>query len=405
MRSYQSRDDRLLHQLSHWHLVRAFTSYPSFIQFGSEFRIMEAFTCVQDFEESALKRLPISARDYYRSGAGDEVTLQWNRNAFRKYRIRPRVLRNVSTIDISGKALGERISMPVGVAPTAMQRMAHPDGECATARAAQQSGTVFIQSTISTSSLEEVAAAAPGAIKWFQLYVYTDRDVTINLIRRVERAGFKALVLTVDTPFFGTRRADVRNRFVLPRHLKLANFEGRLSRQINQSSGGSGLSEYVTDLFDDSLEWKDLQWLKSVTQLPIVLKGILTAEDAILAVENGASGVIVSNHGARQIDGTAATIEALPEIVKAIDGKIEVYLDGGVRTGTEVFKALALGAKMVFLGRPILWGLTHAGEEGAIAVLELMRKEIRESLALAGCRSLKEVTRDMVVHESVYSRL
>ncbi|XP_015113733.1 hydroxyacid oxidase 1 [Diachasma alloeum] len=366
---------------------------------------MEAFTCVQDFEQSAMKILPISARDYYRSGAGDEVTLEWNKNAFRKYRIRPRVLRNVSSIDISTKVLGERISMPLGVAPTAMQRMAHPDGECATAKAVQQSGTVFIQSTISTSSIEEVAAAAPSATKWFQLYVYTDRDVTMNLIRRVERAGFRALVLTVDTPFFGTRRADVRNRFVLPRHLKLANFEGRLSRKINESSGGSGLNEYVTNLFDDSLEWRDLHWLKSVTQLPIVLKGILTAEDAILAVENGASGVVVSNHGARQIDGTAATIEALPEVVEAVDGRIEVYLDGGVRTGTDVFKALALGAKMVFFGRPMLWGLAHAGEEGATAVLEIMRKEIREALALAGCRSLAEVTRDMIAHESVYSRL
>ncbi|XP_011304645.1 hydroxyacid oxidase 1 [Fopius arisanus] len=366
---------------------------------------MESFTCVQDFEDSALKLLPTPVRDYYKSGAGGEVTLQWNIKAFKQFRIRPRVLRNASKVDMRTRVLGEEVSMPLGVAPTAMQRMAHPDGECANAKAAEKSGTIFIQSTISTSSIEEIAASAPKAIKWFQLYVSSNRDITLNLIRRIERAGFKAVVLTVDTPFFGKRRADVRNKFTLPSHLKLANFNGDLATSINTNRNDGAFKELFASLIDDSLEWRDVHWLRSITKLPIVLKGILTGEDAILAMEHGASAVIVSNHGARQIDGTAATIEALSEVVSAVEGRIEVYLDGGIRTGTDVFKALALGAKMVFFGRPMLWGLTHAGEKGATAILELMREEIREALALAGCSTLEEVTKELITHESVYSRL
>ncbi|XP_014488456.1 PREDICTED: peroxisomal (S)-2-hydroxy-acid oxidase GLO1 isoform X3 [Dinoponera quadriceps] len=296
--------------------------------------------------------------------------------------------------------------MPLGVAPTAMQRMAHPHGECANARAAQAAGTIFILSTISTSSIEEVAKAAPTGIKWFQLYVYRDRNVTLNLIKRAERSGFKALVLTVDAPLFGDRRADVRNNFMLPSHLRYANFEGDLSQRITSVvKSDSNLNEYVTELFDSSLTWEDITWLKSITKLPIILKGILTIEDARLAVENGANGIIVSNHGARQIDTVPATIEALPEISRGVGDKIEVYMDGGVTQGIDVFKALALGAKMVFFGRPMLWGLTYDGERGANEVLKLMRKEIDLTFALSGCASIKDVTPDMVVHESFYYRL
>ncbi|XP_001604479.1 hydroxyacid oxidase 1 [Nasonia vitripennis] len=366
---------------------------------------MARFVCIQDYEKHALNNLTPSVRDYYRSGAGDENTLKWNREAFKKIRIRPRVLRDVSKRDISTTVLGEKLSMPLGVSPTAMQRMAHPDGECANVKAAQAAKTVFILSTISTSSIEEVAEAAPEAVKWFQLYVYFDRNVTLNLIRRAEKAGFKALVLTVDTPMFGDRRRDIRNKFALPKHLRFANFDGYLARKINSSSEGSGLSEYVTNLFDDSLTWNVVTWLKSVTKLPIVLKGVLTAEDAELGVKYGASAIMVSNHGARQIDGTPASIEALPEIVRAVGNKVEVFMDGGITQGTDVFKALALGAKMVFFGRPLLWGLTCGGEQGARSVLEMMRREIDQAFALAGCKSVEQVTKDMVVHESVYSRL
>ncbi|XP_011867160.1 PREDICTED: hydroxyacid oxidase 1 [Vollenhovia emeryi] len=364
-----------------------------------------AYVCIEDYEKHALERLPAFVRDYYKSGAGEEYSVKLNREAFKNYRIRPRFLRDVSKRDISTTVLGHKVSMPLGVAPTAMQRMAHPDGECANARAAEAAGTIFILSTISTSSIEEVAEAAPKGIKWFQLYIYTDRNVTLNLIRRAERAGFKALVLTIDAPFFGDRRADLRNKFSLPSHLRFANFQGDLSKRINSAKAGSSLNEYVTALFDASLSWDDVKWLKRTTKLPIILKGILTAEDARLAVENEIDGIIVSNHGARQIDSVPATIEVLPEISKAVGGKVEIYMDGGVTQGIDVFKALALGAKMVFFGRPMLWGLVHGGEKGASEILELMRREIDLALALTGCASVKDITQDMVIHASYYSHL
>jgi len=250
-----------------------------------------------------------------------------------------------------------------------------------------------------------VAEAAPKGIKWFQLYIYNDRNVTVNLIRRAERAGFKALVLTIDAPFFGDRRADLRNKFSLPSHLRFANFQGDLSKRINTAETGSGLNEYVNALFDASLSWDDVKWLKRTTTLPIILKGILTVEDARLAVESGIDGIIVSNHGARQVDGVPATIEVLPEISKAVGDKVEIYMDGGVKQGIDVFKALALGAKMVFFGRPMLWGLVHSGEKGASEILELMRREIDLAFALTGCASIKDITRDMVIHASYYSHL
>lgn len=366
---------------------------------------MTNFVCVDDYEKYAINNLSPSVRDYYKSGAGEEHSLRWNREAFKRYRIRPRVLRDVSKRDISTIILGKKILMPLGVAPTAMQRMAHPDGECANARAAEAAGTIFILSTISTSSIEEIAEAAPKCIKWFQLYVYSDRNVTLNLVRRAEKAGFKALVLTVDAPIFGDRRADMRNKFSLPKNLRLANFEGDLSSRVTTSKEGSGLNEYVNALFDPSLTWKDIAWLKSITELPIVLKGILTVEDAILSVNYGAAAIVVSNHGARQVDGIPATIEVLPEIVKAVKGKIEIYMDGGITQGTDVFKALGLGANMVFIGRPMLWGLCYGGEKGAFDILRLLKKEIDHTFALTGCTTVKDVTRDMVVHESHYSHL
>ncbi|KYQ51788.1 Hydroxyacid oxidase 1 [Trachymyrmex zeteki] len=345
---------------------------------------MAAYVCIEDYEKHALEHLTPSIRDYYRGGAGEEYSVKWNKEAFKNYRIRPRFLRNVSERDISTTVLGHKVSMPLGVAPTAMQRMAHPDGECANARAAQAAGTIFILSTISTSSIEEVTEAAPKGIKWLQLYVYTDRNVTLNLIKRAERAGFKALVLTIDAPIFGDRRADLRNKFALPNHLRFANFQGDLSKRINSAKTGSGLNEYVTALFDTSLSWDDVKWLKRITTLSVILKGVLTVEDARLAVENGADGIIVSNHGARQIDSVPATIEVLPEISKAVGDKVEIYMDGGVTQGIDVFKALALGAKMVFIGRPMLWGLACNGEKGACEILELMRKEIDSTFALTG---------------------
>ncbi|KAK9702101.1 FMN-dependent dehydrogenase [Popillia japonica] len=389
---------------------------------------MRELVCVKDFEKYAASVLSKNALDYYKSGAGQETTLHNNRNAFSKLRIKPRFLTDVSKRDLSTTILGRKISMPIGISPTAMQRMAHPEGECANARAAATHGTVFILSTIATSSIEQIAEAAPNGLNWFQLYIYVDREVTRNLVRRAEKAGFKALVLTIDTPFFGLRLADVRNQFSLPPHLRFANFVGEKSTKINEKvegSGlnkyveklfdpsltwsdvkeGSGLNKYVEKLFDPSLTWSDVKWLQTITSLPIIIKGVLTKEDAEIAASLGVQGILVSNHGARQVDGVPASIEALPEIVNAVGDRVEVYLDGGVTDGTDVLKALALGAKMVFIGRPALWGLAYGGEEGVKKILSILKKEFDFALALTGCRNPQDITKSMVVHESYYSKL
>lgn len=368
---------------------------------------MKTLVSVSDYETEAHRILPQNALDYYRSGAMQEVTLQENKEAFNGWYIRPRVLRDVSKSSLSTTILGHKVSVPYGIAPTAMQRMAHPDGEIANARAAGKIGTAFTLSTIATSSIEEIAEYAPDTLRFFQLYIYKDREVTASLVRRAEAANFSALVLTVDAPSFGLRRADIRNKFALPPHLRMANFQtdDEKSNLVNTSSGGSGINEYVSALFDPSLTWDDVAWLTRITKLPIVLKGILTAEDAILGLKAGAAGIWVSNHGARQVDGVPPTIEALPEVVKAVNGQCEVYIDGGFTQGTEIFKALALGAQMVFLGRPLLWGLACGGEEGAYNVLHILHTEFESVTTLSGCSTVKDITGDMIIRKEHYSRL
>ncbi|PHT69653.1 Peroxisomal (S)-2-hydroxy-acid oxidase GLO1 [Capsicum annuum] len=362
---------------------------------------MGEITNVMEYEAIAKQKLPKMVYDYYASGAEDQWTLAENRNAFSRILFRPRILIDVSNIDISTTVLGYKISMPIMVAPTAMQKMAHPDGEYATARAAAAADTIMTLSSWGTSSVEEVASTGPG-VRFFQLYVYKDRNIVIQLVRRAERAGFKAIALTVDTPRLGRREADIKNRFNLPPNLSLKNFEGLDIGKLNKVSGengaeDSGLASYVAGQVDRSLSWKDVQWLKTITSLPILVKGVLTAEDARIAVQAGAAGIIVSNHGARQLDYVPATIMALEEVVKAAQGRIPVFLDGGVRRGTDVFKALALGAAGVFIGRPVIWSLAADGENGIKKVLQMMRDEFELTMALSGCRSLKEITRNHVV--------
>ncbi|KAG0541663.1 hypothetical protein BDA96_02G036300 [Sorghum bicolor] len=308
---------------------------------------MGEITNVMEYQAIAKQKLPKMAYDYYASGAEDEWTLKENREAFSRILFRPRILIDVSKIDMTTTVLGFKISMPIMVAPTAMQKMAHPDGEYATARAAAAAGTIMTLSSWATSSVEEVASTGPG-IRFFQLYVYKDRKVVEQLVRRAERAGFKAIALTVDTPRLGRREADIKNRFVLPPHLTLKNFEGLDLGKMDQAAD-SGLASYVAGQVDRTLSWKDVKWLQTITTMPILVKGVITAEDTRLAVANGAAGIIVSNHGARQLDYVPATISALEEVVKAARGQIPVFLDGGVRRGTDVFKALALGAAGVFV--------------------------------------------------------
>jgi isopentenyl diphosphate isomerase/L-lactate dehydrogenase-like FMN-dependent dehydrogenase len=282
--------------------------------------------------------------------------------------------------------LGHELSLPVLVAPTAYQRLVHPDGEAATARAAAAVGTVFCHSTLSSLRPRELAAAAPGAMRWFQLYWSRDREFTADLVGEAEASGYTAVVLTVDLPVAGRRERDLRAAFALPADLPLPNLSPRLERPADPGAG-------LGPVWDESLTWRDLEWLTARTRLPLVVKGVLTREDAILAVEHGAAAVVVSNHGGRQLDGVGASLDALPEIVDAVGGSCEVLLDGGVRRGADVLIALALGARAVLAGRAVLYGLAARGEEGARHVLELLRDEVGVGLALLGCPAPADVTR------------
>ncbi|HZI88864.1 MAG TPA: alpha-hydroxy acid oxidase, partial [Candidatus Polarisedimenticolia bacterium] len=339
---------------------------------------------VLDFEPLARERMGSSHYDYYAGGAEDERTLAANRDAFSQVFLRPRVLVDVSRIETSTRVLGTEVSMPILVAPTAFHRLAHPDGELATARGTGASRTLMVVSTIATYPLEEIASAATGPL-WFQLYVYKDRGLARNLIQRAEKAGYRALCLTVDTPHLGCRERDRRNKFTLPEGVLLRNFE---NAGIDASELGDSFHSYVHRQLDCSLTWDAVEWLKGETKLPLILKGIIRPEDARLAVERGVEGILVSNHGGRQLDGTEATLRALPRVAEAVAGRAEVFMDGGVRRGTDVVKALALGARAVLVGRPSLWGLAAAGEEGVTRVLEMLRQELALSMALCGCPDL-----------------
>ncbi|KFP55210.1 Hydroxyacid oxidase 2 [Cathartes aura] len=342
-----------------------------------------AMVCLSDFEAYAKKYLPKIAWDFFAAGADDCSTRDENILAYKRIRFRPRMLRDVSMMDIRTKLLGTEISFPVGIAPTGFHQLAWPDGEKSTARVAKAMNTCYIVSTYSTCTLEEISAAAPGGLRWFQLYIHRNRAVSQQLVQRAEALGFQGLVLTADLPYTGKRRDDVRNGFRLPPHMKLKNLEGAF--EVCKMSP-----------LDPSVTWNDIYWLRSLTHLPIIIKGILTKEDAELAVRHGVQGIIVSNHGGRQLDGGPATIDALVEVAEAVQGRVEVYLDGGIRKGSDVLKALALGAKCVFIGRPALWGLAYKGEEGLQDVLRILQDEFRLSMALAGCASVSEIGRHLV---------
>lgn len=353
------------------------------------------FVNLSDFEKAAARLLPRAAFDYYASGAEDEITLQENRLSFQRIEILPRMLRDVSKRDTTVQILGRTFSVPLFIAPCAMQKLAHPEGEIATAKAAQAADVAMILSTLSTSSLEDVAVAS-SAPKWFQLYVYKDRGVTRSLVERAEAAGYEALVVTVDSPLLGRRERDIRNKFQLPRGLCLANFSDIEAKFPSGWQDGSGLAAYIASLYDTGLSWKDIEWLKSITRLPILIKGIMRADDALLALQNGVAGLIVSNHGARQLDTVASSIRALPAVATVVEQRVPILVDGGIRRGTDILKAIALGADAVVVGRPILWGLACQGEQGVLTVLRMLINEFDLSMALSGCRSLAEVTTDLV---------
>ena len=351
-----------------------------------------------DLEAIAREKLSPDALDYYAGGAHDEVTLRANRGAYDRLSIAYRVMVDVSRRELATTVLGQPVAMPILVAPTAFHRLATAEGERATARAAGAAGTVMILSTLSTTPIEEVVAAASGPV-WFQLYVYRDRAATEGLVRRAEAAGCRALVLTVDAPLLGRRERDVRNRFRLPPGLAVANLLPDGYGALPPAIADSGLAAYVASFLDPALTWKDVAWLRSITRLPVLVKGIVRPDDALRAAEAGAAGVVVSNHGGRQLDTSPATIDVLPEIADALSShghRIELLMDGGVRRGTDVLKALALGARAVLVGRPVLWGLAADGEAGAALALRILRDELDLAMALAGAPTVADVTRDLV---------
>lgn len=328
---------------------------------------------VDDYEPIARERLTRDVYDFYAGGAGDEWTLAENRRAFERWRFRPRFLRAAGEPDPSTTILGTSVSFPVLVAPTAFQWMVHAEGERATARGAAEAGTIMVVSSTTHQFLEDVATAAAGP-KWWQLYVFEDRALTVAMLDRVVAAGYQAICLTVDVPVLGHRHRDARNAFDLP---------------IGATT--SALK------FDPMISWDDIAWIRQQTLgLPFLLKGILTAEDAELAVAAGVDGIVVSNHGGRQLDGSPAGITALPEVVEVVGGRIPVLMDGGVRRGTDVLKALALGASAVLVGRPCAWGLAVDGEAGVAAVLGILRAEFENAMALTGCRTVAEITDALV---------
>ena len=337
---------------------------------------------LDDFEALARSRMDPAGFDYVAGGAGEEATMRENRTALAGWRLRPRVLVDVATVDPSVTLLGTRMALPVALAPTARQRLAHPDGETAVGRAAAAADVLQCVSTMSSCSLEAIAAA--GAPRWFQLYVHKRRDTTAALVARAVAAGYTAIVLTVDFPVPGRRERELRSEFALEWG-GLGNFP--------DLGGGVEFLPLMEELHDQRLTWRDLEWIRALSPLPLVVKGVLTAEDARAAVEHGAAGIVVSNHGGRQLDRTPATIDVLEEIVDAAGGRAEVYLDGGIRRGTDVLVALALGARAVFVGRPHFFALGAGGEAGVTRMLDIVRAELENAMRLLGTPRLGDVTR------------
>ena len=354
----------------------------------------ESLLNIDDYHRAARARLPKDVLDYYEGGALDEITLRENTAGWERLKLYYHVLTGIDQRDLSTTILGHSISMPIGVAPMAFQKLACERGEIATAKAAKAAGTLFILSSFSNTAMESVLPQAASP-RWFQLYVYKDRGITDELVRRTEAAGAEAIVVTVDAPGLGTRERDVRNSFRLPDDLALENLvplgKGNFPKVI-----GSGLAAYVRENFKSDLNFEDLDWLCGCTRLPIVVKGICRGDDARRAAEHGAKAVVVSNHGGRQLDTAPATCEALPYVADAVGDLCEVYVDGGIRRGSDVLKAIALGARAVLIGRPILWGLCIGGEQGVTNVLEILRRELDESMLLCGCTKLGDINRSLL---------
>ena len=354
----------------------------------------ESLLNIDDHHRAARARLPKDVLDYYEGGALDEITLRENTAGWERLKLYYHVLAGVGTRDLSTTILGHFISLPIGVAPMAFQKLACAAGEIATAEAAKAVGTLFILSSFSNTAMESVLPQAASP-RWFQLYIYKDRGITNELVRRAEAAGAEAIVVTVDAPGLGTRERDVRNSFRLPDDLAVENLVP-LGKGNFPKVTGSGLAAYVRENFKSDLKFEDLDWLCGCTRLPIIVKGVCRGDDARRVAEHGAKAVVVSNHGGRQLDTAPATCEALSAVASAVGDLCELYVDGGIRRGSDVLKAIALGARAVLLGRPILWGLCVGGAQGATDVLEILRRELDEAMLLCGCTELGDINRSLL---------
>ncbi len=355
----------------------------------------DSLASISDFEKAARVRMSSMAYEYVSGGAGDEQTLAWNEGAYREITLRSRVLVDVSQLDTTVQLFGRTLPHPILLAPTAYHKIVHPDGEIATARGAAAADTTMIVSSFATVSIEEIARAVPKAPLWFQLYVQPDRGFTRALVQRAEQAGCSALCLTVDTPVLGARNRETRVSFQLPAGMTRANLES-LSPATASSSHRPPEGAIYSEVLEPRLTWKDVEWLRGIAKVPVLLKGVLDADDAKRAAELGVDGLSVSNHGARNLDTVPATVTALPRVAEAVNGRLPILLDGGIRRGTDVLKALALGATAVAIGRPYLYGLAVDGSAGVSRIMQILRTEFEMAMALTGRTSLSSIDRTVL---------
>jgi isopentenyl diphosphate isomerase/L-lactate dehydrogenase-like FMN-dependent dehydrogenase len=370
---------------------------------------------LDEVERLAFSKLDMNTLSYYMSGASDEHTLKRNKQIFKKIFLYPKILRNVSETDTRTKILGREVSMPILIAPAALQKMACKEGEVATAKAAKEAETGLVLSSLSSSSMEEVAKVNGEGLRWFQLYVMKDRSQTIQVLKLAEQNGYAGVVITVDAPILGPRERDFQVKFKVPAGIKYENLEYTMKNQseakkdvqkiLKDTGANSEIFEFFGRNIDASLTWEMITWLKSNTRLKIILKGVHRVDDALTAEKLGVDAIIVSNHGARQLDTVPSTIEMLRPICIALKSKqMEVYVDGGFRRGSDVFKALALGAKAVFLGRPVLWGLVSDGQKGVKKVLDLIKNELVITMKLSGCSKVSEISEDFIRFKDSFAK-
>ena len=380
-------------------------------------RLRRAVT-VADMRLMARRRLPRGVFDYIDGGAEDELTLAANVDAYRRFRFVPRVLRDMGEVDISGTLLGKPLAYPLVLAPTGFTRIAHPDGELAVARAAARAGLPYGLSTLGTRTIEEVAQAGSDRL-WFQVYVWRDRDLVAELVKRAAQAGYEALCITVDTAVLGRRERDVRRGFTLPPKLGPSTiidgilhpawtwrfltsepilFANVTGKEVGYGKDAVSLADYVGQQFDPGLSWKDIEWFRSLWDRPIIIKGIQSVADAQIAVDHGVDAIAISNHGGRQLDSAPAPLDLIPHIADAVGGQTEIICDGGIRRGSDIVKALALGAKACMTGRPYLYGLAVAGEAGVTHVLGMLATDMKRTMALIGCNTITQLDRSFVSH-------